>query len=456
MQVMLICLVSLASLALLGWHNRAAGAGVPMAPGPARPAFGPIPMIGPIPANCVEHTSFDGGPDYPGDYRCAGLAIDYHLAGVARSPAPIWAGQWLFVDDHDVYRTGLCTFNRGIHPTTNEPSVPIAQTFPKDPSGAKRAYLTWAYGHTTDGLTAAGLWAVFHYYAQDAAGSNRSANASAPLVASLDRVSEASGNQDIEDLSIALDAEAGRFSGAFAVDVQLLGDGHGAVRVMSGAMLREGATVMLTVAGAVFGDDTNTVSVTTDSTGVALFEVSGPPHDVTVTASISAPSAAQVYRGAAADRFGHLPQTLITAGPAAIIVSSATTTLNPPEATTTTTTTVAPSITTQAQTTTSTIDATTTTPTEAPTTAPQAPTTVTTATEAPTTTFVDATTTMEIPSTVPSSAPIAVESSLPKTGSSNGPAFLATALLVAGVGVVGAVRRRRICAAGDDEWPGLR
>ena len=25
-----------------------------MAPGPARPAFGPIPMIGPIPANCVD------------------------------------------------------------------------------------------------------------------------------------------------------------------------------------------------------------------------------------------------------------------------------------------------------------------------------------------------------------------------------------------------------------------
>lgn len=54
MQVMLICVVSLVSLALLGWHNRAAGAGVPMAPGPARPAFGPIPMIGPIPANCVD------------------------------------------------------------------------------------------------------------------------------------------------------------------------------------------------------------------------------------------------------------------------------------------------------------------------------------------------------------------------------------------------------------------
>src|SRR3954453_22876490 len=32
----------------------------------------------PIPDGCVEHTTFGGTPDYPGDYRCAGLAVDYH------------------------------------------------------------------------------------------------------------------------------------------------------------------------------------------------------------------------------------------------------------------------------------------------------------------------------------------------------------------------------------------
>ena len=33
-----------------------------------------------IPSNCVSHTSFDERPDAPGDYRCAGLAISYHLS----------------------------------------------------------------------------------------------------------------------------------------------------------------------------------------------------------------------------------------------------------------------------------------------------------------------------------------------------------------------------------------
>ncbi|MEY2416635.1 MAG: hypothetical protein QOH53_1969, partial [Ilumatobacteraceae bacterium] len=49
-----------------------------------------------IPSNCVAHVSFDRSADLVDDYRCAGLAIEFHTAGVAYSPGPIWAGQWLF------------------------------------------------------------------------------------------------------------------------------------------------------------------------------------------------------------------------------------------------------------------------------------------------------------------------------------------------------------------------
>ena len=67
-----------------------------------------------IPSNCVAHISFDGGIDLVDDYRCAGIAIEFHAAGVAFSPGPIWAGQWLFVDESGQFRVGTCTFNRGM------------------------------------------------------------------------------------------------------------------------------------------------------------------------------------------------------------------------------------------------------------------------------------------------------------------------------------------------------
>src|ERR1043165_3347553 len=146
-----------------------------------------------IPANCVAHVSFDGGADLVDDYRCAGLAIEFHTRGVAFSPAPIWAGQWLFVDEQGQFRVGSCTFNRGIHPTIDAPSHVVAQSFPNDPTGAKGAYLTWRYGDTTDNLTAPAMWAVFHFYGQDSAGSRRASNPLAPLIPSLSMVSEASG-----------------------------------------------------------------------------------------------------------------------------------------------------------------------------------------------------------------------------------------------------------------------
>ncbi|MGZ4793530.1 MAG: hypothetical protein ACXWBO_16885, partial [Ilumatobacteraceae bacterium] len=83
-----------------------------------------------LPANCVAHDSFDGGVDFVDDFRCAGLAIEFHTAGVAYSPGPIWAGQWLFVDEAGQFRVGSCTFNRGIHPTIDVPSSLVTQSFP--------------------------------------------------------------------------------------------------------------------------------------------------------------------------------------------------------------------------------------------------------------------------------------------------------------------------------------
>ena len=153
------------------------------------------------------------------DYRCAGIAIEFHTAGVAFSPGPIWAGQWLFVDESGQFRVGSCTFNRGIHPTIDFPSAVVTQTFPNDPTGAKGAYLTWRYGDTTDDLTAAAMWAVFHYYAQDGAGTRRAANGAAALVPSLDMVARASGRDDIQARAIELDAEANRFAGTWALSV---------------------------------------------------------------------------------------------------------------------------------------------------------------------------------------------------------------------------------------------
>ncbi|MCU1387406.1 MAG: hypothetical protein JWL72_744, partial [Ilumatobacteraceae bacterium] len=189
------------------------------------------------PAGCVPHTTFvPGGTDYVDDYRCAGTAIDYHTGGVRRSPYPIWAGQWLLVDESGNFRVGWCTFNRGIHPTIDRRSTPRAQSLPNDPGGAKSAYLTWRYGRTSDNTLATALWAVFHYYAQDAAGSNRASNASAPLVPSLQGISEASGRQDVEDLAIALDAEASRLAGPFSIDVTLASNGSGSARVLAGGV----------------------------------------------------------------------------------------------------------------------------------------------------------------------------------------------------------------------------
>ena len=430
---------------------------------------GPAYAARPIPAHCVEHTPLGGEADHVGDYHCAGTAIDYHLSGVARSKGKIWAGQWLFEDQSGEYRLGMCTFNRGGHPRADIASSPVNQTFPNDPTGTRRAYLTWRYGRTTDNLTATALWAVFHFYAQDAAGSNRASNATSPLVPSLDVIAAASGRQDIQDLAKAFDDEASRFTGPFSIAVSLVDVGSGRVMVMAGNVPVANTVVTLTASGAPFSDGSTTIRLSTDVGGSAVFTLGVATGDVTVVATSSSPAASEIYRGVAADPSGVQPQTLLTAGLDQQITSSAiavppttttTTTTTIPETTTTTvpsTTTTVPEATT---TTTTTIPATTTTTTtvvDTTTTTPESTTTPiesTTTTPESTTTIVEATTTyptvpfIPLDLEIPVVTPPTVES-LPKTGSSNNAAYFGTALLVAGVGVIGAVRRHRLAPNGD-------
>ena len=441
------------------------------------PSAAAAPPADPLPPGCVEHRPLNAGDaDYPDDYHCAGIALPFHTGGVGRSPGLIWAGQWLFVDEAGRYRIGTCTFNRGIHPAIGGLSTPTQQTFPMDPTGAKRAYLTWRYGTTTNASTATAMWAVMHFYAQDAAGSNRADVPTAPLIPSLDMIGEASGRQDIEDLAIALDAEAARYTARFALNLTLGVDGRGTVQLQSGSEPVADVAVTVHVTGA----DQTVVELRTDSAGTASFQLSGMAHDVSAAATASSPGPAQVYIGAAAEPVNHLPQTLVTGGQAGEVRAEASITIEIPtttEAPTTTTeaptTTVAPTTTTEAPTTTTEAPTTTTmAPTTTSTTTTVAPTTTTavpTTTEASTTTAVPTTTTEAPPTTAPPIEQLTVDiptevatvptvevvplpgplptidippTTLPQTGSTNSVAYLGTSLLVAGVGVIGAIRRR--------------
>ncbi len=462
-----------------------------------------------IPANCAEHTSFSGGSDAAGDYRCAGLAIDFHVSGVAASQHQQWAGQWLFVDEAGQFRTGSCTFNRGTHPSILGPSSRVSQSFPNDPTGRETAYLTWRYGSTADALTAAALWVVFHYDAQDAAGTTESTHPSEPLIADLGRVSEMTGRQDLEDLAVALDAEATTFATPFLLSVSIDPSGSATATLTSA-----GAPVASAEVASV--DDAGSVRSTalTDAGGVAHFNVELVTGVNTVRVIAGSPGAAWVYLGPAAAPNPRGAQSMITGGDPELLTASAVlevvppptepppteppptepppttdapTTTQPPttlveEATTTTTSTTPIVETTTMLEPTTTIAPTTTivpTTTIAPTTtseAPpmflpppptQAPTTVAPPTQPPTTTTaapttmpppvfvavepppattaetVASTTAPTIVETTTTMTPAVVQPKLPRTGGSSWfAAYLATALVVGGVGLIGTVRRR--------------
>lgn len=414
-----------------------------------------LPLGSMIPANCVEHVPFDGGADAAGDLRCAGLPIAFHVDGAARSPFPIWAGQWLFQDANQQFRVGSCTFNRGVHPNVLGPSLPVEQAFPNDPTGEKRAYLTWRYGDTTDNLTAAAVWAVAHYYAQDAAGTNRSPVGTAPLIADLGRISEMTANQQLEDLAIALDAEAERHRGPFGLG--LLVDPSGSVRVFVNAGSQPVAGVPIAVH--VSGDDQEHL-MTTLADGSAETVIVLPSGATTVSAVAAVPGTALVYQGPPASPDPHGAQTLLTGGDPSLLTAQ--TTIDIPEPTTTIeeTTTTVPE-TTVPETTTTVPDTTTTVP-ETTTTVPETTTTELVTTVPPSTepepplppdTVPDTTVPPEPSTTVgveieaiPTTtlpAPV-VQTVLPKTGGSGmRSARLAVAALVVGIGLVGSSRRPR-------------
>lgn len=391
-----------------------------------------------MPSNCVAHISFSGTADADGDYRCAGVAISYHTGGVARSPFPIWAGQWLFTDESGKFHVGSCTFNRGEHPTIEQPSHPVDQYFPNDPTGAKGAYLTWRYGDTTDNLTAAAMWAVFHYYAQDAAGTNRASNGTAPLVPSLDGIAADSGSAELQTRAQQLNHEAVQFSGQWQLTVSLDIDGLVTASLMSGTAPVPDQPISVLVSGT-----DRTLATTTGTDGAATVTVPLAAGIVTVVATASAPGPAAIFRGTPASPDPQGAQTLVTGGAPSALSATAHLEVGAPTTTVSTTTTTVPATTVPASTTapaTTTLPETTTTVTEATTSTATtlAETTTSVASESPTATTAPVVEVTAIPSTIP----LAV--SLPRTGGGGvgGVAYFATALMVGGVGLLGTLRRR--------------
>ncbi|MEI2704063.1 MAG: hypothetical protein V9E89_02115 [Ilumatobacteraceae bacterium] len=198
-----------------------------------------------VPGGCVAHKS---DPDVPGDYRCGGLFLAYHTGGPNAAGGKLWAGRWLFRDANGRLRVGSCTFNRGIHPTIDGRARRVTQQLPNDPGALRSGYLAWRY-RSANALTYAGLWALFHWYAQDAAGANSSGDAGAPLVPSLNRIAEMGGRQDVEARAKELNAEAERYATPWTLDLGLAGDGAVVATIRSGERPVRGVKVTFTVAG---------------------------------------------------------------------------------------------------------------------------------------------------------------------------------------------------------------
>jgi len=358
----------------------------------------------------------------------------------------------LFRDEEAQFRVGSCTFNRGIHPTIDAPSAIVQQQFPNDPTGAKGAYLTWGYGDTTDDLTAAAMWAVFHYYAQDAAGTRRAVNGDAPLIPSLDMVARASGRSDVQSKAIELDAEAAAFAGEWAVAATIDLAGQITVTVFAGAQPVLGARVALLMSG-----QDSPLTVETDVTGTARATMPVTPGPMTVVASTSAPGAALVYRGVPAGPDPQGAQRLVTGGQPRTLSTSASVDVPAPPETTTSTTLPLPEVTTVVPETTTSTSTTTSTTTTVPETTTSTSTTTST-TVPPETTTSTSTTTTSVPAAVETAPPpvppqptVPVElvlppvpaAPLPRTGkASDVISYLGTSLLVAGIGIVGVASRK--------------
>jgi hypothetical protein len=375
------------------------------------------------------------------DGKCAGLPIDFHTGGAVRSPSPIWAGRWWFVDRLGVAHQGSCTFNRGIHPTYTVPAHRVPQRLPLDPTGARSAYLTWRYGTTTDSLTAAAMWAVLHHYALDAAGGSRSEDPTAPLVARLDRLALLTGRADLQERAIALDREAAALSGPWKVSMRI--DRTGMVAVEVRAATRPVPDVPVTVL--VSGRDAP-LAAATGADGIIRRRVPLPttPGTVTAIALVTVPGRAEAYQGEPAMPSALGSQTLVTAGPTRRVRAGTSLVITAP---TSTSTTMPTSTTSTTTTTTSTTTTTTSTTTTMPTTTTTTSTTATT-TSRPTTTTTVRTTIVR--TTLPPTSAAALPPPLPRTGGrpDGGIALFATTLLVGGIGVLGTLRRGSLQSSG--------
>jgi LPXTG-motif cell wall-anchored protein len=193
---------------------------------------------------------------------------------------------------------------------------------------------------------------------------------------------------------------------------------------------------------------------TTDASGIARSVMAVAPGVMTVVASSPIPGPSLVYRGKPAAPNPHGAQNLVTGGVPGVVSATATVEVPMPATTTSTPTTDAPTTTT-----TTTTAATPAIPitipiTEVPTT--DAPTTTSTSTLAAVITTTATTPPATVPDTTvpvtvaveavppPPEAPLpAPAPPLPKTGrTSDSISYLATALLVAGIGIVGVASRR--------------
>jgi len=360
-----------------------------------------------IPAGCVPATPYDGSPDVPGDYRCAGLALDFHHDGPGHSRHPIWAGQYLFVDEAGEFHRGTCVFNLGTHPLIDDPSYPVALDLPRDPDGRRAGYLLWRYGSTADDLTAAAVWAVMHYYARDAGGGKRSQPASAALVPSLDMLAAATGRADLQERALALADEAERLFGLWTLDLNLAPDGTATVRLLAEANPVPAFPIELFVSGS----DTP-LTLTSGEDGIATATVPLPlSGTVTVAAVVDAPGRPVGYRGTPVVPSERGAQTLATAGAQVQVTVSATLEVTPP-----------------------TPPSTSPPPTVPETVAPTAPPPTDPGTTPPTT----------APATPPATVWPPTTDEMPTTGGAADGlvAYLATASLVGGVGLVGTLRRR--------------
>lgn len=291
-----------------------------------------------MPAHCEEHRPLDGSVDVAGDHHCAGLALDYHLGGIDRSPSSLWAGQWLFTDESGSFRTGWCTYHLGQHPRSDLPSAVVPQSFPLDPDGREVAYLAWRYREVADDVTSAALWAVFHVLAADAGGDFRSDAPDGPLVPSLDVVAAATGRPDVQARAIELLGEARRLAGddvpEWHLDLTVAAglspsEATATVTLMAGDVPVAGQPVAVLVSG---GD--TPLAATTGTDGSATVAVPYLPGTVTVAATAESPGPAVVYRGTPAVPSPYGAQLLVTAGDP--VPLTATATIDAPTASTST------------------------------------------------------------------------------------------------------------------------